>query len=110
MEIIVALLMFNCNLHLNQDSCVDTHLKCIETMSTIKINTGNRCVSKEQRIAASYLYCVETGGDVNSELDYVGLVESMHSPYNPNRGWYLWEKPGYWEKFQENFPAKTRCN
>ena len=92
MGILVALLMFNCNLHLNQNFCINKHVGCITTMSTIKLGGEVALLTHNQRLAASYLYCVETSGEIDSDLNYVGLVESMNNTYNPYSGWNFWEK------------------
>lgn len=101
MGIIAALLMFNCNLHFNQLGCVETHVKCVTTMSTIKIG-GLACMNRDQRLAAAYLYCVETGGDFSgssySYSDYADLVTYLANAYATKPGFNIWEKPGYWAK------------
>ena len=102
MGIIAALLMFNCNLHFNQLGCVETHLSCIKMMSTIKIG-GTHCLNYEQRLAASYLYCVETGGAVRGNTDYsdyLDMVDSLSNPYSDSE-FNLWEKPGYWSNLKK---------
>lgn len=111
MGIIIALLMFNCNLHLNQTACLDQHVKCVETMSTIKVGGDLACLNHDQRLAVSYLYCVETGGEVGSDLDHRSILDAMEG-YNQYAGFYLWEKPGFRESLQrqiiQSIPKK--CN
>ena len=107
MGIIAALLMFNCNLHFNQLGCVETHVQCVTTMSTIKIG-GLTCMNRDQRLAAAYLYCVETGGDFSGDTsysDYADLVRYLDADYNNHSGFNLWEKPGYWAKIQEQMKS-----
>ena len=77
MGIIAALLMFTCNLHLNQTACVDSYYSCVKTMSSIKIGVLS-LLTTEERIASSYMYCLETGGDLDSDINYLDMVESMY--------------------------------
>jgi len=107
MGIIAALLMFHCNLHFNQQGCVDTHLRCIETMSTIKPGDVST-LNPDQRLAAAYLYCVETGGEVTSDVSYSRYLDMTHfieDNYGNNSGFNVWEKPGYWEKIIKQMQA-----
>jgi len=78
MGIIAALLMFTCNLHLNQSACVENYSSCITTMSSIKIG-GLSLLTPEERIASSYVFCVETDGALeDSDIRYMDMVEEMY--------------------------------
>jgi len=88
MSVIMALLMFTCDLHINKEVCVDTHVECIKYMSSIKIG-GLGCVTQEERLAGAYLYCVETGGRLNSDIDFSSMFNSLEN-YD---GFQLWQKP-----------------
>jgi len=91
MEIIIALLMFNCDLHLDKDSCVDKHVKCVEIVSTLKRSIGGHLMTHEKRLAAAYLYCVETGGSLDSSLGFPKMSDSLED-YD---GFHLWQKPDF---------------
>jgi len=97
MEIIIALLMFNCDLHINKEVCVDTHVSCVEMVSTLKKSIGGHLLTKEERLAAAYLYCVETGGQIDGSLDLPGLFDASYEGFE---GFQLWEKTDHWKKME----------
>jgi len=98
MEIIIALLMFNCDLHLNKEVCVDTHVNCVEIVSTLKKSIGGHLLTYEEKLAASYLYCVETGGKIDSSLDLPGSYDLRD--YDRFDGFQLWQKPDFLENME----------
>ena len=112
MGIITALLLFTCNLHLNQTACLDTYTKCIENMSTIKVG-GLSLLTNDERLAASYFYCVETDGNIDSTSDYIALVRELHDLSNREdsiliednfAGFHTWQKPDFFKDIVK--PAK----
>jgi len=115
MGVIIALLVLNCNLHLNQQACLETHVKCIETMAATPLNNSSmRCLSRDKRVAAAYLYCVESSGNIHSSIDYATLVEDLYGvnsiSNNPYAGFNVWEKPGYMENMANQISLlKFRC-
>ena len=104
MEIIITLLMFNCGLHLNQDWCVKQHVSCIETISSIKIGVEFGQFSHEQRLAVSYLYCVESGGEISDDLNVGDFVDALKK-LNEYGRLSTWKKPGnlqFYKKYKNN--------
>jgi len=89
MEVIIALLMFNCNLHLNFDWCVKKHESCVDTLASIKqtestglstkLGGAYASLSYSQKLAVSYLYCVETGGVIRPDINLDNILDVLQS-------------------------------
>lgn len=99
MGIIIALLVFNCNLHLNQNWCVEQHVSCVKTISSIKLGGEFGLLSQEQKLAVGYMYCIENDGNISNDIDLNAAVEAFKA-FDFYGGFHAWERPGYLQALQ----------
>ena len=97
MGVIIALIILNCQMHLNCDLCVDSQISCVDMLMSLKQEKQDPhwMLPYETKLAYSYEYCKTSEGRVFPEEQerYDALLEEFLN--NPYAGFFLWEKPGY---------------
>jgi len=103
MGVIIALIVMNCQLHLNYGYCINNQIKCVDIMMSLKYqdDSPHGIMSYEEKLAASYEYCKRAEGHITEEdqLRYDSLIDGWRK--NPYAGFYPWEKPGHIERIMK---------